>query len=220
MRPPVLIPRPETEDWTIKLANLVSPTPKRPISVLDLCTGSGCIPLLLCHLWPRGSTQAYGADISPAAIQLAQDNAAECGFTMDALLSKCRNVYTPFVADICDATFVNTLKLPFDIITSNPPYIPRREYDKLPPSVKDFEDPRALLGDPPNIKHQDGLSFYHSIARLVSNKRMLGLNGLVALEVGDGQAEAVEKILRQQGMSKTDIWLDPWGKQRAVIAHM
>jgi len=220
VRPPVLIPRPETEDWTIKLTNFISPTPRRPVSVLDLCTGSGCIPLLLCHLWPPGSTRAYGVDISPDAIQLAKDNAVECGIPMDKALSKSQNVFTPYVADIRDDSFMNTLKLPYDLITSNPPCIPRREYDELHPSVKNFEDPRALLGDPPDTESRDGLSFYRFIAQLVSQKETLSPDGLVALEVGEGQAEVVQKILRERGgMRKTDIWLDPWGNQRVVIAR-
>jgi methylase of polypeptide subunit release factors len=139
---------------------------------------------------------------------------------MNGALSLRQNVYKPFLADICDASFIDALSPPFDIITSNPPYISRKEYDKLAPSVKDFEDSRALLGNPLDTSSQDGLSFYHSIARLVSTKGMLSPDALIALEVGEGQAEAVEQILRQGGMSKTDIWLDPWKKRRVVIARV
>ena len=217
-RPPVLIPRPETEYWTMKLFDLVSPTPQSPISVLDLCTGTGCIPLLLCHLWPKGSVQAYGVDISPDAIELAKDNASHCHISMES--TRQQNYFIPSVADIRGPSFINSLNPPFDIVTSNPPYISRKEYELLPPCVKDYEDPRALLGDPDGSLDQNGLSFYHTIARLIRNQGFLSANAIVALEVGEEQANAVEDIMRREGgMRKTDIWKDPWGKNRTVVAR-
>lgn len=60
--------RPETEDWNLRPANAISPKGNRPLSVLDPCNGSGCIPLLLCHLRPPGSVRAFGVDISEQAL--------------------------------------------------------------------------------------------------------------------------------------------------------
>ena len=165
MRPPVLIPRPETEDWTIRLAELLSPPPSstRPLKVLDLCTGSGCIPLLLCHLWPPGTAHATGVDISPSAIQLASDNAALCNIPLrtdsgpnaQRPIEQKQNTFAPVLADLASPTFAQDARLepPYDLITSNPPYIPRDEYERLPASVKDFEDERALLGETPNFSN-------------------------------------------------------------------
>ncbi|KAF9222769.1 S-adenosyl-L-methionine-dependent methyltransferase [Gyrodon lividus] len=218
-RPPTLIPRPETEDWTLRLANTISPSNSSPVSVLDLCTGSGCIPLLLCHLWPPGSTHAFGVDISPDAIRLATDNATRCKITT-RVTSNLRNVFIPVLGDLHDPDLINLLQPPFDVVTSNPPYIPKREYDELSPSVKDYEDPRALLGDPPGSSDQDGLSFYHVLASFIATKGVLRDGAIVALEIGHGQAEAVESILHHTArLRNTEIWKDPWEKKRVVFAR-
>ncbi|KAH7888508.1 S-adenosyl-L-methionine-dependent methyltransferase [Phlebopus sp. FC_14] len=220
-RPPTLIPRPETEDWTLRLARTISPSKNRPFSLLDLCTGSGCIPLLLCHLWPPGSVRAFGVDISRDAIQLAADNAARCKMTPHVPTSNLRNIFTPVLADLRNPDFLHSIEPPFDVVTSNPPYIPKREYDELPPSVKSYEDPLALLGDPPGTMEQHGLSFYHWIASLVARKGVLRDGAIVALEVGHQQAEAVERILHQTaGFRNTEIWRDPWDIQRVVVARV
>ncbi|KIK27949.1 hypothetical protein PISMIDRAFT_146937 [Pisolithus microcarpus 441] len=220
-RPPILIPRPETEDWTLRLANTISPKSSRPLSVLDLCTGSGCIPLLLCHLWPPGSTLAFGVDISEQAIELATDNAARCNIPTRSGADALRNVFVPVLGDLRDTNLLKELEAPFDVVTANPPYVPMQEYVRLPPSVKDYEDPRALLGDMPESPTQNaGLSFYHIIARFLAQKDLLRDGAIVALEVGDRQAGDVEKILHcSAGLRNTEIWTDPWGKQRVVLAH-
>ncbi|KAG1809351.1 S-adenosyl-L-methionine-dependent methyltransferase [Suillus subaureus] len=222
-RPPTLIPRPETEDWTLRLADMLTPTPLRPLTVLDLCTGTGCIPLLLCHLWPPGSTRAYGIDVSQDAIRLAADNAARCNIPSSqpsSLTPYSQNVFIPMLGDLRDPDVFKSLLPPFDIITANPPYIPKREYDELPVSVKDYEDPAALLGDLPDSEEQDGLSFYRLISQLLRQKGMLRDGSIVALEVGRAQADAVEGILQQSaGLRNTQVWKDPWNVKRVVLAR-
>ncbi|KAG1862889.1 S-adenosyl-L-methionine-dependent methyltransferase [Suillus tomentosus] len=222
-RPPTLIPRPETEDWALRLADMLSPTPHRPLNVLDLCTGTGCIPLLLCHLWPPGSTRAYGLDISKDAIRLATDNAARCNIPSSqpsSLAPYSQNVFIPVLGDLRDPDVFKYLLPPFDIITANPPYIPKREYDELPISVKDYEDPAALLGDPPDSEEQDGLTYYRLISQLLRQKGMLRDGSIVALEVGRAQADAVEGILQQSaGLRNTQVWKDPWNVKRVVLAR-
>lgn len=202
----------------MKLAAALVPTPQHPFSLLDLGTGSGCIPLLLCHLWPPGSVTAHAVDISPHALRLAQDNAALC--RIPSRLSDPntpQNTFTTSTANFLAEDFAETavrIKPSYDIITSNPPYIPWKEYLELPRSVIDFEDPKALFGGP------SGFDFYHAIARLISHKNILKPGALVALEVGHNQAPIVESIMRDTGRFKrTEIWLDPWGKQRTVIAR-
>lgn len=219
VRPPVLIPRPETEHWVLRLAESFLPTLKAPVSLLDLGTGSGCIPLLLCHLWPPGSLSAHGVDISPHALRLAQDNAELCGIPSHlGVTKKPQNTFITssanFLAnDFTDAALSTYPR--FDIITSNPPYIPWKEFLELPRSVIGFEDPRALFGGP------SGLEFYRAISRLISNKDILNPGAIVALEVGHDQASAVQALMVNTGrFLRTEIWLDPWGKQRTVIAHM
>lgn len=240
-RPPVLIPRPETEDWTIRLSRYVRPQPNKPVALLDLCTGSGCIALLLCKLWPPGTVRAWGIDVSQDAIDLAHENAKLCGMlpTVSDESSNAsqgaRNTFRPLLADMRDPAFVAKLRNAglrpsFDIVTSNPPYIPRDEYDNLPTSVKDYEDVRALLGDPasrPGARDEGpsqsgrGLTFYHHIARLVAPHQggLLAKDGVVAVEVGEGQAREVESIFQEESnLTRTAVWKDPWDIERVVVA--
>ncbi|KAK7005737.1 methyltransferase, partial [Favolaschia claudopus] len=211
LRPPVLIPRPETEDWTIRLAELIRPTTTRTLSVLDLGTGTGCIPLLLCHMLPN--VRAHGIDISSDAVNLAQENARLCGFTPSQDLPDTRSTFLPLQASFLDPLFPQkTLGLdpPFDLITSNPPYISWSEYLQLSPEVTDYEDSRALFGGP------DGLDFYRAIAALVARKGFLNPGATIAVEVGDGQAEHVQQIFHSTARLTSEVWLDPWNKHRTV----
>ncbi|KAH8993289.1 S-adenosyl-L-methionine-dependent methyltransferase [Lactarius hatsudake] len=260
-RRPVLIPRPETEYWTLRLAQSITPSPQKPVHVLDLCTGSGCIPLLLCSTWTPGSTIAVGIDTSLEALRLARDNTLAYASVVPLELSHTpshlaphpnlahaplaatpsttttttttvpptntatptKNVFVPMHADVRDTNTLSKLLSiwrPFDVITANPPYIPREQYDKLDRSVKDFEDQMALLGDPPGSPDRDGLTFYLDIARLVAQGHVLAKDGWLVLEVGDGQARAVEKIVHSVARIKdTVIWTDPWGCERVVVAR-
>lgn len=78
----------------------------------------------------------------------------------------------------------------------------------------------ALLGDPPDSPDRDGLTFYLDIARLVAQNNVLAKDGWLVLEVGDGQARAVEQILHSVArMKNTIIWTDPWGRERVVVAR-
>ena len=134
-----------------------------------------------------------------------------------------KNVFVPLHADVRDTdklTRLLSVWRPFDVITANPPYIPRDQYDKLDRSVKDFEDHMALLGDPPGSPDRNGLSFYLDIARLVAHGHVLAKDGWLVLEVGDGQARAVEEIVHSVARIKNIvIWTDPWGRERVVVAR-
>ncbi|KAF7361674.1 Protein-(Glutamine-n5) release factor-specific [Mycena venus] len=214
LRPPVLIPRPETEEWTIRLAELLRPT--RMLSVLDLGTGTGCIPLLLCHLLPAGMVRAHGIDISPAAVKLAGENAVLCGFSASPAGNASRNTFRPIQASFLDPFFPHKhlgINPPFDLVTSNPPYISWSEYLGLSTEVTHYEDPKALFGGP------DGLDFYHAIAALVARKGFLNPGAVVAVEVGHDQADRVQDIFRTTANIESEIWLDPWKKKRTVVAR-
>ncbi|KAJ7217870.1 S-adenosyl-L-methionine-dependent methyltransferase [Mycena pura] len=212
LRPPVLIPRPETEHWTLRLVDVLKAAPSRQLAVLDLGTGTGCIPLLLCHLLSPGTVRAHGVDVSPDAVSLANENAVLCGLSAsDANVP--RNIFRSIQSSFLNPLFPRQPQLtpPFDIITSNPPYVSWAEYVRLPRSVKHYEDPKALFGGP------DGLDFYRAIAALVAVKGFLNPGALVVVEVGDGQAERVRKIFHSAAQVKSEIWLDPWNKMRTVI---
>jgi release factor glutamine methyltransferase len=154
-------------------------------------------------------------DVSPHAVRLAADN---------TLRSRVPNVFTPLLGDIHDPRLLRRLDPPppFDVITANPPYIPAHVYRTLPPSVRDHEDPRALIGDAPGDPRQDGLSFYRAIAALLARKGVLAPDALIALEVGHDQAHAVMHILAQTPglhLGQVQIWRDPWDKDRVVFAR-
>ncbi|KAF7315498.1 S-adenosyl-L-methionine-dependent methyltransferase [Mycena indigotica] len=206
-KPPTLIPRPETEHWTIRLAELLQKTNSAK-KVLDLGTGSGCIPLLLCALLPAGTITAFGIDHSPTAVQLAQENAAVTESERRG------NTFQAIQASFLDPLFPQPhlgLAPPFDVVTSNPPYISWQEYLSLPNSVRDYEDPTALFGGP------EGLDFYHAIARLISTDGFLSPSAVVAVEVGHDQAEQVQTIFRTVSHLNSTIWTDPWNKNRTVV---
>ena len=266
VRAPVLIPRPETEDWSLRLAKLVlddarsqNPVP-RQLKVLDICTGSGCIPLLLLSTLapklPQTAVRGLAVDISDDAVSLARENAKICGLAkalkvekMDVFADDCEEHILAALSNGANTTS-ETAEGKADLLTSNPPYIPRGEYDALSRSVREFEDVRALLGDRHLLDHYmskaaslhssprrsnvsadspastmppvtdqapAGLDFYPRLALLAS--RLLKPGGILALEVGAGQASAVQQIVGYtHGMEDVEIWKDPWGIPRTVVA--
>lgn len=239
----MLIPRPETEHWALRLHEVLKASetgrPSRPRHLLDLCTGSGCIPILLAHLAKPGTLHTLGVDISSDAIALATENATLVGArTLPSddppVRADCRthpininkNVFTTLHADILGPKFNAYLAAhrwaPFDIITANPPYIPKVEYDALDRSVREFEDKRALLGDPQeNSGDGRGLTFYRAIAQLVGRDedgKLLHKGGLIALEVGHDQAGEVRMIMETEAkVGRTEVWEDAWGIARTVV---
>ncbi|KAF8313132.1 S-adenosyl-L-methionine-dependent methyltransferase, partial [Clavulina sp. PMI_390] len=189
VEPPTLIPRPETEEWSLWLSEILrgdlasesKRTDMRPLRLLDICTGTGCIPLLLCSELPAGSLHALGVDISPNAVKLANANRGRCSIAPGSEFAnptphRQQNTFQAIQSDLFSSKFLSDIKAPsasnnvspgFDILTSNPPYITPEEYDELPREVRDYEDPRALLGEAPS-KSRDGLAFYQRIANLIS----------------------------------------------------
>lgn len=107
MRPPVLIPRPETENWTIRLAEHLSEQFHRPFNLIDLGTGSGCIPLLICHMLPPASVYALGIDISTDAVRLARENASRCGL-LSLKSKKPSNIFRASLHDFLSPLFLKS----------------------------------------------------------------------------------------------------------------
>ncbi|MCB9184732.1 MAG: peptide chain release factor N(5)-glutamine methyltransferase [Flavobacteriales bacterium] len=137
--PDALIPRPETEE----LVDLIVRRDRTPSSIIDVCTGSGCIALALKHRFPHAN--ALGVDISEAALSLARRNSLKLG--LDIRLEK---------ADALAEGF--TLPVDADLIISNPPYIPVEEADALEPRVRAREPYIALFAPA-----DDPLAFYRAI---------------------------------------------------------
>ncbi|KAI9256693.1 S-adenosyl-L-methionine-dependent methyltransferase [Sporodiniella umbellata] len=136
-RPPTLIPRWETEEWTDRLIELlkryVGPGKMR---ILDACTGTGCIALALSSGLPKDSVEITGIDLSRRAIELSEHNRA-------LHASRLRNPVRFEQRDLMDSC----ASYPFDLIVSNPPYVTHEEYKELTPDVKQWEDKRALVAD-------------------------------------------------------------------------
>ena len=170
--PAVLIPRPETEQLVEAVLAELDPT--QPLRILDVGTGSGAIAIALAHHLPRAHVTAV--DLSAAALEVAASNAARHGLT-----NRIRFVQS----DLLDA--LPPGELPFDFIVSNPPYVPTADRAALHPQVRDHEPAAALFAGP------DGLNVYR---RLIPQARTaLRPNGILALEIGQGQREAVAALL-------------------------
>lgn len=215
------------------------------MTALDLCTGSGCIPLLLASELPRGTFRSLGIDVSSSAIALAKKNQENVlGLSRPFSSTSNANTFEAIQLDIFSSSFLSTLQshplYPFDLITSNPPYITRKDYAALPASVKKFEDHLALVGDPPSItslrasttstgqegEEDTGLAFYTRIATLLNaDPLLLKPGGRIVMEVGSvgGQAGDVLEILEEAlGERIHDIGVkkDASGLERVVWARL
>jgi len=178
--PAVLIPRPETELLVeCVLEHLTENGLKQP-RLWDLGTGSGCLAIALLKQIP-GAT-CLGTDVSSEALDVARRNAEEHG-----------------VGDRLELTRVNRFSLDdpeprrhfFDVVLSNPPYVPAEQWPTLDRCIREHE-PRIAVTD-----EQDGLSFYRSIA--AEGPSFLANGGVVAVEVGDDCAMAVRRAMESGG---------------------
>ncbi len=175
----VLIPRPETEvlaerGWTF--VNQLSTLNPQPSTVLDFGTGSGCLAIALASKCP--AVEVYAIDISPEALALARQNAARHG-----VAERIRFLQGDGFAAAPEGA-------QFDLIISNPPYIPSGEIALLQAEVRDYDPHRALDGG------VDGLDYGRRLA--VECASFLKPHGRVMLEFGDGQAEGLREIFQQQ----------------------
>lgn len=191
-----LIPRPETE--TVVEAALARASDRdAPLSVLDLGTGTGC--LLLAFLSERPNARGVGIDSNPGAVTVASRNADRLGLATRAQF---------LVADFADDIPLLAGQR-FDAILSNPPYIPDGEIDGLAPDVARYEPRLALSGG------LDGLVAYRTLAgRLV---QWLTPGGSAFLEIGQGQADSVARIMANAGLSVLARHADLAGITRVLI---
>lgn len=193
-----LVPRPESETVIEAVLAEVLKTEKgcaAPFRVLDLGTGTGCLLLALLSELPRA--WGLGIDVSARALALARENAAQLGLA----------ARTAFLR----GDWLSGIDGAFDIVVCNPPYIPTRDIEGLAPEVKRYEPRLALDGG------ADGLDAYRNI--IAALRKIVARDGLVALEAGDEQAHAVEKLLRAAGFSDIVQMSDLAGKPRVVVAR-
>ncbi len=191
--PEVLIPRPETETL-IETVITALPDRHRSLRILDLGTGSGCILLALLHEYP--DARGLGVDASPEALSMARSNARSLG--LDA---RC---------DFRQGDWCSGLNGRFDVIVSNPPYIPDPDIDALEPEVSLFDPRSALSGG------ADGLACYRRLADDVPVH--LAPDGLLCVEFGQGQEEDIERILGQRNFHILRIVPDLAGTNRCLLA--
>ena len=189
--PDVLIPRPETEelvDWAAHFFN-----PAAPLKILDLCTGSGCIALALAAQLPHACVTAV--DISPRALQVARHNAERL---------KLQEKITFIESDLWE-----NVQGDFDIIVSNPPYIPSGDLPGLMREVQ-AEPALALDGGP------DGLQLTRQIIRRAG--RFTHAGSILGLELCQGQPAGVAALLNGLGWRAT-VKKDIFGIERFVLAQ-
>ena len=185
--PAVLIPRPETEELAEKVIEEVRS--RGGGRVLDLCTGSGAIAIAVAKNSPAEVT---ATDVSEAACTVARANAAGAGASVKVLAG---DMFAPVAEE------------KFDVIVSNPPYIPHGDIARLQDKVKKFEPLSALDGG------EDGLDFYRTIAREGAERLTEG--GVIFLEFGEGQADAVKELF---AAFDTEVYRDMQGKERMLRA--
>ena len=183
----VLIPRQDTETLVEEALKIIRPGMK----VLDMCTGSGCI--LISILKNVVDVEGFGYDISKQAINVAKENAKLNGVTATFERSD-------LFEDVTDT---------FDVIVSNPPYIPTDVIGGLMPEVAVYEPLQALDGK------EDGLHFYRRIVAVASE--YLKPEGQLLFEIGHDQGEAVSDLLLNAGFKNVKVVKDLAGNDRVVI---
>lgn len=190
-----LCPRSDTEVLVEKAIPLC-----KGADVLDMCTGTGCIAISLSKLSaPKSVT---GVDISKEALTVAKDNATSNDATVDFILS---NMFQAVTGT-------------YDVIVSNPPYIPTEQMEGLMPEVKDYEPRIALFGG------EDGLDFYRILT--AESRRFLRApasgkeGGYLIVEIGFDQGITVPDLFRAAGFADVCVIKDYAGNDRVVLGHL
>jgi release factor glutamine methyltransferase len=193
--PDVLDPRPETETLVETALKLIGARRRDRLSILDLGVGSGAILCALLSECP--AARGVGVDASPAAVAIARRNVAACGLAERA--------------EVRLGSWTEGLEGPFDLIVSNPPYIPSAEIDGLPREVRDF-DPRLSVDG-----GADGLDAYRAI--LPASVGLLAPGGRLIVEVSAGQGGDVLGLAARLGFVHAETRRDLAGIERVVIGE-
>ena len=187
-----LDPRPESELIIEAVLKWIGPRTKEPWRLLDLGTGSGCLLVSLLHELKNAS--GIGVDIEEKALSMAQKNAE-----VNGVLPRAHFQVSNWSEKICDE---------FDVIVSNPPYIPLREKETLEKAVLAYDPAQALFGG------ENGLDCYALLAKTIPNQ--LAAGGLVVLEVGVRQSCAVISLFLEQGFQHVFTLKDLQGIERTL----
>jgi release factor glutamine methyltransferase len=196
VNPTVLIPRPETEELVDLI--LKENRERGNLVVLDICTGSGCIPIALASNLP--SSSCYGLDVSEQALDTAKGNATLNNVSVQFEkidILKGRLPFSPVV---------------FDIIISNPPYVRESEKTKMQKNVLDYEPSLALF-----VSDSDPLIFYKRIIEGTIDR--LASNGKLYLEINEKFGQEVSQLMKRGGFTDIRLIQDLFGKDRFVTGR-
>ncbi|CAN5203237.1 hypothetical protein BH09DEP1_BH09DEP1_8550 [soil metagenome] len=205
VRPPTLIPRPETEEICVNLIEQLQVARNTPLTILDLCTGSGCIALALADALPK--SRVYGTDISQSALDLAAENSKHNQISNTTFL------YSDLFNEI-------PKDLTFDLIISNPPYIPEKDWAGLDPSVSQWEDKNALIAP------DGGMALIKKIIDAAPSylkpNELLEKNSIpqLLIEIDATQGAAVSTYLKNHGYTHVTIIKDLEGKDRLACGRI
>jgi release factor glutamine methyltransferase len=192
LSPATLDPRADSETLVASLLEQIQDR-QAPLRLLDLGTGTGCLLLALLAELPHAS--GMGIDLAPQAVETAQENAARLGLAGRAQFRQ--------------GDWRQGIAGSFDLIVSNPPYIPSARIASLAREVRDFDPALALDGG------EDGLEAYRQLAQFLPPCLVPG--GIAALETGIGQAPQVVEIFQTSGLNVLGIKQDLSGIERAVL---
>ena len=189
----VLIPRRETEELVEKTVNYIKKYLNPNIKVLDIGTGSGCIPIALKKLIP--SLEVSAVDISKEALEVATSNASD------------NNVDIKFI----ESDVFTNVDDKYDCIISNPPYITHKEKVDMEANVLDWEPSLALF-----VPDEDPLLFYRKIAQL--GCELLKEGGSLYFEINRAYGRETSLMLKELGYSQIELKKDSWGNDRMIKA--
>jgi release factor glutamine methyltransferase len=196
--PAVLIPRPETEllvEQVILWANGNASRQDAPLRIVDVGTGSGAIAVALARELPEAAITAI--DLSEPALSIARDNALRNGVDR-RIRFLCGDLLAPVAGET------------FDMVVSNPPYVAEADRDRLTVEVREHEPAVALFAG------SEGVDIYQRLIPAALD--VLALGGLLALEIGYGQDEAVTELLARAGFQPVEITPDLQGIPRVALA--
>ncbi len=195
VNPDVLIPRPETEEivqWTISQCS----NSNSQFSILDLCTGSGCIAIALKKAFPQAEVTAL--DVSEKALATARRNAESNGTEVHFLQADLLAPHDPLPASH------------YSLIISNPPYVLESERAQMAANVLDYDPAMALF-----VPDDDPLRFYRAIASIA--QRHLAPDGLLVVEINEALANETSALLKTAGFAPA-VFQDFRGKDRWIAA--
>lgn len=191
--PPVLIPRPETEQWCARVIKNLSRVKNKSFTILDMCTGSGAIGLWLAKEFPKA--HIYAVDISEQALRCAENNAQKNN------INNVRYIQSDLFSEVAH-------NLRFDIIFSNPPYVSEDEWKTMNPTITEWEDKKAF------VAQNEGLALIQKIIKQSST--FLNQGSPLLIEIGHLQGKKVAELFAAHRFTNVHIIQDDAGKDRLV----